>query len=453
MSVIISIVAFALVVSLLVSFHEFGHYWIAKRLGVKVLRFSVGFGKPLWKRVAGPDRTEYVLAAIPLGGYVKMLDERESEVAAHEVDRSFNRKSVGTRIAIVAAGPLFNFLLAILAYWFMFMLGVSGIKPVIGHVAADSVAARAGLERGDQIIAVNGEATPTWEEASIGIIDGALEQGAVRVTVQGEADAKEQLTLQLHETREILGDGNLFAKLGMRPWQPAIPPVLGELTEDGAATRAGLRSGDRILSANGERIVGWQDWVNYVRARPHQHIRLTIKRGGDMRNVRLHTDAEIDDGDRVGRIGAYPHINPAQARAMQVEVRYGPVGALGIATAKTWDISVLTLRVLWKLLTGGASLKNVSGPITIAQYAGMSAAIGLSAFLGALAIFSISIGILNLLPVPMLDGGHLLYYFIELIKGSPVSETTEAVGQRIGLAVLVGLMALAFYNDFARLLG
>ncbi len=453
MFVITSIAAFVLAVSLLVTFHEFGHYWVARRLGVKVLRFSVGFGKPLWKRAAGPDGTEYVLAAIPLGGYVKMLDEREGEVAAHEIDRSFNRKSVGARIAIVAAGPLFNFLLAILAYWFMFMLGVAGVKPIIGHVAVDSVAARAGLEPGDEIVAVNGEATPTWEEVSIRIIDGALEGEVVRVTVQGKADAKEQLRLQLQDTREFLGDGNLFAELGMRPWEPAVPAVLGELIDDGAAARAGLRPGDRILSADGERISDWQDWVNYVRARPHEQIHLTIKRRGDIRNVPLHTDAEIDDGKRIGRIGAYPHIDLAQTREMRVEVHYGPVAALGMAMAKMWDISTLTVRVLWKLVTGDASLQNVSGPITIAQYAGVSAVIGFSAFLGALAVFSISIGILNLLPVPMLDGGHLLYYFIELVKGSPVSETTEAVGQRIGLAVLAGLMALAFYNDFARLLG
>jgi regulator of sigma E protease len=452
-SVLISIVAFALAVSLLVSFHEFGHYWVARRLGVKVLRFSVGFGQPLWRRVAGPDQTEYVLAAIPLGGYVKMLDEREGEVPASELPRAFNRQPVGKRIAIVAAGPLFNFFLAVVAYWLMFMLGVTGIKPVVGAVTPESLAAEAGFRAGDEIVTVNGEATETWENASIAIIEGALEGGDIDVTVARANGATRRLTLALHDTRQVLGDENLLDVLGIRPWEPRLAPVLGELTEGGAAARAGLKPGDRIVSANGERIEGWQAWVDYVRAHPDQGLRLQIRRGGEWMTVEVHTDAELENGARVGRIGAYPRVDAAQIEAMRVQVQYGPVRALGLAAEKTWDFSILTVRVLWKLVTGEASLKNVSGPITIAQYAGVSAVIGLSAFLGALAVFSISIGILNLLPVPILDGGHLLYYFIELIKGSPVSETTEAIGQRIGLAVLAGLMALAFYNDFARLLG
>jgi regulator of sigma E protease len=259
--------------------------------------------------------------------------------------------------------------------------------------------------------------------------------------------------LDLHGAGQVLGDTNVLDALGIRPWEPRIEAVIGDVTAGGAAERVGLRPGDRILSADGQRIADWQAWVEYVRARPDQDLRLTVERGGKAMRLDLHTDAEMEDGERVGRIGAYPHIDEARLEAMRVEVRYNPVTAFAKAVENTWDFSILTLRVLWRLVTGEASLKNVSGPITIAQFAGVSALIGLSAFLGSLAVFSISIGILNLLPVPVLDGGHLMYYLIELVKGSPVSEQAEAMGQRIGLAVLAGLMALAFYNDFARLLG
>jgi regulator of sigma E protease len=453
MSVLISIIAFAAAVSILVGFHELGHYWVAKRLGVKVLKFSVGFGKALWKRKAGADGTEYVLAAIPLGGYVKMLDEREGSVKPDDLPRAFNRQHVTTRIAIVAAGPLANFLLAIVAYWLMFMLGVTGIKPVVGHITPGTVAAHAGLKSGDQIVAANNERTPTWEAANLAIIDQALKQGEVTLTVRDPRGGTRQRVLDVRDPRQVLNAGNLLKTLGITPWQPTIAPVLGKLTADGAARQSGLRPGDRIISANGRVITQWQDWVNFVRAHPNESASLVIKRGGDRMRVNLHTDVVREDGRRIGRIGAYPHVNQARLDAMQVEVRYNPVSAFGMAIGKTWDFSALTVRILWKLIMGEASLRNVSGPITIAEYAGVSAVLGLSAFLGALAVFSISIGVLNLLPVPMLDGGHLLYYFIELVKGSPVSETAEAVGQRIGLAVLAGLMALAFYNDFARLIG
>jgi regulator of sigma E protease len=453
MSVLISIIAFAAAISILVSFHEFGHYWVAKRLGVKVIRFSVGFGQTLWKRTAGPDRTEYVLAAIPLGGYVKMLDEREGPVDVQEQHRAFNRQKVTTRIFIVAAGPLFNFLLAIVAYWLMFMLGVTGVKPVVGQVAPDTIAARAGLRAGDEIVAVGDTRAPTWETASIAIVDQALDQGNVKVKVRSRRSETSERVLKVHDTRKILGTKDLFSALGIIPWQPATEPILGKLMAGGAAKRGGLHSGDRIIKADGKVIAQWQDWVNYVRARPHQTIRLKIERNGSIKKLILHTGVTREEGQRIGRIGAYPHLDREQIKAMQVEVRYGPIAAFGIAAAKTWELSALTVRVLWKLVTGQASLKNVSGPITIARYAGVSALIGVSAFLGALAVFSISIAVLNLLPVPVLDGGHLFYYFIELIKGSPVSDATEAIGQRIGLAMLAGLMALALYNDFSRLLG
>jgi regulator of sigma E protease len=453
MMVLINILAFIVAVGVLVTFHEFGHFWVARRLGVKVLRFSVGFGKPLWKTITGKDKTEYVIAAIPLGGYVKMLDEREGEVSTEELDRAFNRQPVSKRLAIVIAGPAFNFILAILAYWLMFMIGVTGIKPVIGTVTPDTIAAQAGLQRGDQILAVNAKRTPTWEIASISLLNEALQSALVRLEVQDSRGNRRNLPLNLENTRELLAEGDLLGKLGITPWRPTIQPVIGELIEGGAGERGGLLAGDRITLADGIPMTAWKEWVEFVRARPDQVIALELERNNKNVNLELKTDSRREGDMIIGRIGAYPHIDKEAAAAMRVMVRYGPMASLAQALMKTWNISVLTLRVLWKLITGEASLKNVSGPVTIAEFAGVSAIIGLSAFLGALAIFSISIGILNLLPIPVLDGGHLLYFVIELIKGSPVSETIEAVGQRVGIAMLAGLMALAFYNDFARLMG
>jgi regulator of sigma E protease len=452
MMVLINILAFIVVVGVLVTFHEFGHFWVARRLGVKVLRFSVGFGKPLWKTFAGKDKTEYVIAAIPLGGYVKMLDEREGEVSREELDRAFNRQPVSKRFAIVIAGPVFNFILAILAYWLMFIIGVAGIKPVIGAVTPDTIAAQAGLQRGDQILAVNAKRTPTWEIASISLLNEVLQGTLVRLEVQDSRGNRRNIPLNLENTRELLAEGDLLGKLGITPWRPVIQPVIGELIEGGAGERGGLLPGDRITLADGIPMTDWKDWVEFVRARPDQVISLELERNNKSVTLELKTDSRMEGGMIIGRIGAYPHIDKEANETMRVMVRYGPMDSFAQALMKTWNISVLTLRVLWKLITGEASLKNISGPVTIAEFAGVSALIGLSAFFGALAIFSISIGILNLLPIPVLDGGHLLYYVIELIKGSPVSETIEAVGQRVGIAMLAGLMALAIYNDFARLM-
>jgi len=453
MSILINIFAFIVAVGILVTFHELGHYWVAKRLGVKVLRFSIGFGKPLWKKIAGDDRTEYVIAAIPLGGYVKMLDEREGKVDRAELHRAFNRQSVWRRIAIVGAGPMANFLFAVLAYWLMFMIGVNGVKPIVGVVNPSSPAAEAGLRAGDQIHSVNGELTPTWQNATLRLLDQALETGRVELEVSDTSGGIRFVLVDMQDTQALSGDGNLLEQLGISPWRPKLDAVIGDVVEDGAAQRGGLLPGDRVLTANGQRIEDWSQWVEFIRTRPKQMLSLVIERNQERMTLALQTESQHVDGRTIGRIGAYPYIDRQKFAEMRVTVRYGPIQSLGNALAKTWDISTLTLRVLWKLVTGEASLKNISGPVTIAEFAGVSALIGVSAFLGALAIFSISIGILNLLPVPVLDGGHLLYYLIEVIKGSPVSEQTEAVGQRIGLVMLAGLMALAFYNDLVRLLG
>lgn len=453
MSVLINIAAFVVAVGTLVTFHELGHFWVARKLGVKVLRFSVGFGRPLWKRVAGEDRIEYVIAAVPLGGYVKMLDERETEVPDQDLGRAFNRQPVWKRMAIVAAGPLANFLLAILAYWLMFMLGVSGVRPVIGAPDPGSLAAQAGLQSGDEIVSVNGKPTPTWQNTVIILLEQALETGVVELGVRRERGFPQTVTMDLTDTRSLLADGELLDKVGIAVWRPEVEPVLGRLVDGGAAQRDGLRDGDRILSVDDAPVETWDDWVEVVRANPGKTLTVRIDRNGAMLNVPLKVGSDRDGGETIGRIGAYPKIDADQYDWMRVTVRYGPIEGLGRAVIKTWDISRLTLRVLWKLVIGEASLKNISGPVTIAEFAGVSALIGVSAFLGALALFSVSIGILNLLPVPILDGGHLMYYLIELIKGSPVSDAAEAVGQRIGFAMLAGLMGLAFYNDIVRLIG
>ncbi|HSP00715.1 MAG TPA: RIP metalloprotease RseP [Thioalkalivibrio sp.] len=454
MSILISIAAFVLAIGVLVTVHEFGHFWVARRMGVKVLRFSVGFGRPLWRKVAGADRTEYVIAAIPLGGYVKMLDERDGETQPGEdLDRAFNRQPVGKRIAIVAAGPAFNFLFAILAYWLMFMVGVAGVKPIVGDVVPASLAAEAGFVSGDRILSVADSETPTWELASLALLERSLDSGRVSVQVETDDGRQFERRLDLSDTRRLLDEGPLLDKLGISPWRPMIDPVLGDLVSSGPALQAGLQSGDRILRADGEAVDSWQDLVERIQSRPDADMILEVERDASRIEITVRTGAREDNGRVVGVIGAYPHVDTAQFEAMRATVRHGPVISFTQGVSRTWDMTVLTLRVLWRLVTGEASVKNISGPISIAEYAGVTAVIGLSAFLGFMAIVSISLGIINLLPIPVLDGGHLLYYLVEIVKGSPVSPQVEAVGQRVGLVMIALLMTLAFYNDITRILG
>lgn len=448
--VLISLLAFVVAIGALVTVHEFGHYWVARRLGVKVLRFSIGFGKPLWSRTFGNDRTELVVAAIPLGGYVKMLDEREGEVAAGELHRAFNRKPVSTRIAVVVAGPLFNFLFAIFVYWAMFVAGVPGLRPVVGDVQVGSYAAAAGILTGDEIISVDGKQTSTWESTVMALLDAGLdEQSSITLTVRG-ADG------QLRRLQSDLGDGILLEKggvlenFGVGLWQ--LPPVLDEIVAGGAAERAGLLSGDRILGAGDTLIDSWNDWVTYVRERPGQQLAVRVLRAGDEIDLTLVPESKLETGQTIGFIGASVQLPDQEQRdTMRVVVRHGLLGAFPAALGKTWEVTTLTLRTLWKMVTGKASVENLSGPISIAQYAGQSATIGLAAFLGFLGIVSVSLGVLNLLPVPILDGGHLLYYLVEIVKGSPVTEATQLVGQKIGIVMLLALMSVAFYNDILRL--
>ncbi len=451
-TVLISIAAFAVTLGILVTFHEFGHFWVARRLGVRVLRFSVGFGRPLWRRVAR-DGTEYQIGAIPLGGYVKMLDEREGPVPEEQAARAFNRQHVAKRMAIVAAGPFANLVLAVIVFYLMFMVGVTGLKPRIGTVARDSAAARAGLRSGDLIVAVGARKTPTWEQASLGLLEAVLGSGEARLTVRTPSGSERRVRLQIPSGKDLTAPGKLLPGLGLSQYQPVVPPVLGALLPKGPARHSGLHSGDRILAVGGQPIHGWDDLVAAVQSRPDQEVIFTVERDGRERRIHVAVGSREESGRRVGFIGARPRVPKDLIAGLYARYRPGPVAAVPAAVGRTWEISLLTLQAVWKMAVGQVPLKNISGPINIARYAGQSVSIGLAPFLGFLAVVSISLAILNLLPIPVLDGGHLLYDVIEIVKGRPLSEQAQAIGQQIGLAALLLLIGLAFYNDLIRLLG
>ncbi len=453
-SIIYSALAFVAAIGILVTIHEFGHYWVARLCGVKVLRFSVGFGKPLWIKKAGPDQTEYVLAAIPLGGYVKMLDEREGEVAKEEIGRSFNRQPVTKRFAIVLAGPAFNFIFAILAYSVMFMGGVNGIKPYIGDISSPSIAHSAGVQTEDLILSINGVETLSWEKARLTMMQQAVDEPVLRLQLLGRDLQIRDVELDL-DGLSFLQDENvdLLEQLGLSMWRPDIPPKIDAVIEGGAAQAAGVMAGDEIIALGGIRIRNINQWVETIRANPEAELILLVLRDQQRVTLTITPRSQLDEGREIGFIGVRNVVElPEELRhKLKVIEQYGPFEAIAQAVNKTWQMSALTLKVLGKLIIGEASVKNLSGPITIAKYAGLSAQIGLEQFFSFLAIISISLGVLNLLPVPMLDGGHLMYYCIEIIKGSPVSESVEALGQRIGMALLMMLMTLAIYNDVLRL--
>ena len=447
--------ALALIVTLglLIAFHEFGHYWTARRLGVKVLRFSIGFGKPIWSRRRGPDQTEYVVAAFPLGGYVKMLDEREGDVPQEELNRAFNRQSVWSRFAIVAAGPMFNFFFAILAFWLMYLIGVPGVKPIVGEVEPESVAAVAGFRAGDEILQVDGDETPTWGVARITFLDKSLDADKISIQVRGDDGVLQTLELPLEGISAEIKQKNLLAHLGITPYRPEIPALLGKLEPGGPAERAGLQAGDRVVSVNDQLIENWTALVDFIRNHPEQSIRLEIERSGKTLLIPVTTEKRETESGFIGRIGAAPSKAGDYPKSHLAEVQYSFVKSFGVAIIKTWKLSVLTLRMIGKMIVGEVSVENLSGPITIATYAGYTASVGLTSFLYFLAVVSISLGVLNLLPVPLLDGGHLMYYLVEMVKGSPLSDEFQARMQRFGIVILVMLMTLALYNDIARLFG
>ena len=451
-SVLFNALAFVLALGVLITVHEFGHFWVARCLGVKVLRFSVGFGRPIWRRTGRVDGTEYVVAALPLGGYVKMLDEREGEVPAAEVHRAFNRQSLRVRSAIVAAGPLFNFAFAIAAYWLVFVSGDVGTRPIVGAVSESSPAAAAGFRPGEVVQRVNGEETPTWETVVYELLAAGVSEAPARVEVQAPDGGVEVRLLAAAPLLDLGEQRDALGTLGLAPERPSLAAVIGEVVSGEAADRAGLRPGDRLLAVDGTAITDWRAWVEYVQQRPDQALQLDFERDGLAMRTEIVPAAIERDGAVVGRIGAAVSLDSDAMSRYRAEVRYGPVKALGVAVQKTWDLSVLTLKVVWKMVTGEASVNNLSGPISIAQSAGQSASIGLVHFLKFLALVSVSLGVLNLLPVPVLDGGHLAYFLVEAVKGGPLSEEAQLLGQRVGLALLIGLMVLVLYLDLARLL-
>jgi regulator of sigma E protease len=450
MSALYMVLGTLIALGVLVTIHEFGHFWVARRCGVKVLRFSVGFGTPLlrWHDRQG---TEFVIAAVPLGGYVKMLDEREAEVPAALQEQAFNRKSVQQRIAIVAAGPIANFLLAILFFSVIAMLGTEVVRPVIGAVTPDSLAANANLHVGDEIVAVDGEPTAGWADVNMQLINRLGESGILdlRVREQGsELDSPRQVTLD--NWQRGVAEPDPLAALGVRPWRPVLEPVLAQLDPDGPAAAAGLQLGDRLLSLQGQKLADWQQLVDQVRGLPGKAITLQLARGAETIEVSLTLAVRGEGENRSGYLGAGVAAGQWPA-AMLREVRFGPLDALGQGVANTWSMSVLTLNSLKKMLFGELSVKNLSGPITIAKVAGASAESGLSEFLKFLAYLSISLGVLNLLPIPVLDGGHLLFYLFEWVRGRPLPERVQGWGMQIGISLVVGVMLLALVNDLSRL--
>lgn len=451
MNILSSLFYFLVTIGFLIAIHEYGHFWVARKLGVKVLRYSIGFGKPLWLRRRGPDQTEYVVAALPIGGYVRMLDEREGAVAEHERHRAFNRQPVAKRFAIVAAGPLSNFLLAVAAYWLVFMLGIIVVKPIVGEVVPDSAAARSGLMTGDVITSVDHAQTDDWQSVVLTLLDSALAESSVPIKVRDAAGVERERVLDLQAVDKDMNEGNFLETLGIRPYRPVLQAVIGVVEPGEPAAQAGLKVGDRIVKCDGKPIPDWAAWVECVRARPDQAIRMEIERGGARLILEVKPRLKKEQNGEHGYVGAGVAAPRETDEDMFSVLRYSPPAALGKAVSKTWDMSALTLRMLWGMVSGRVSVSNISGPISIAKYAGSTAHAGAAAFLTFLAIVSLSLGVLNLLPIPVLDGGHLFYYVIEFIKGSPVSDAAQALGQRIGIAILLIVMAVAFYNDISQL--
>ena len=446
---LINLLAFIVAISVLVAVHEFGHYIVGRGCGMKVLRFSIGFGKPVWTRIAGRDRTEYCISAIPLGGYVKFLDEREGPIDEEDQGRAFNHKPVWSRIAVLLAGPFFNFLFAFLAYWVLFVNGVPTMKPAVGEVAAGTYAAEAGLEFGDRILKVGDRLATDWETALVSMLDDMLGDGHVRLELEAQDGWVRETTIDVGDDASRLTEpGMLFDGLGFQPWQP--PAIVGDVTEDGAAYAGGIESGDRITAIDGESVVTFADLQRLVRARPDKTVSIDLLRHNEELSREVTIGSQEQDGVVNGLLGV--SISAASADYWYVR-KYTPFPAFSQAIKRTWTSIGFTVRMLSRMVTGEVSIKNISGPINIAQYAGNSAAAGLNPFLNFLALVSISLGVLNLLPIPILDGGQIVYQSVEGLKGSPLSEKAQIFGQKVGILALLLLMSFAFYNDIARIIG
>jgi regulator of sigma E protease len=452
MKIVIFIAAFLVAIGILVAVHEFGHYWVAKKLGFKVLRFSIGFGKPLLTRVGRDrDRTEYCLAAIPLGGYVKLLDEREGDVDPAELHRSFTRRPIAQRVAVLLAGPTMNLLFAALLYAILAMGGTEVVKPIVGQVSLDSPAATAGLRSGDEIVRVGDYAVADTEDLQIDLLREVSTNAAIPIVVR-RAGASLPLTLHVaSDARELTEPGRLLPGLGLDLSTWRADTVVQEVPEGSAGQRAGLRAGDKLLTVDGRALSNRAQFIAAVTGAPGRTLTLGVERGGQRLILKTPIPQVMEQGRAIGRLGITLAEGQRSWPAGYVQMqRSGPLAAVGLGFKKTWEMSSLTVQMLWRIVTGEVSAKNISGPISIAEFAGISASLGIMAFLEFLAIISVSLGVLNLVPVPLLDGGQVVYQLVEAIKGSPLSERAQHFGQQVGIALLVVLMSLAFYNDISR---
>jgi regulator of sigma E protease len=452
----IHLLAFLVAVLLLVTVHEFGHFWVARRLGFKVLRFSVGFGRPLWKRL-GRDGTEYVIAAVPLGGYVKLLDEREGPVPGADLDRAFTRRPHWQRIVVLLAGPAANFIFAILVLTVMLMAqGSTEVRPVLGNVTVGSPAALAGVRAGDEIVGIDNQPVASEREVWIGLLEGVGSQGGIDLRLRDVAGQLRAAHLDLGTAAErhaLSEPATLLTGLGLRFQEPPVPPVLGKVEADGPAAVAGLLAGDTILSINGEPVHDFVALAAIVRAHPDETIAVRYRRAGAEASTRVAVAGVEQDGARIGRMKVSQPRSVALPPSMLRHVDLGPWAAFSTAVRESWGMCALQARVLWRMLAGQVSVKNLSGPLTIAEMAGDSASAGVPAFVGFLVLVSLALGFMNLLPIPILDGGQVVMQAIEWLKGSPLSERAQVAGQQLGIALVVLLLGIALYNDIARQLG
>ncbi len=455
MTFIIAVLAFLVAIGILVGVHEFGHFWVARKLGIKIIRFAIGFGTPIWSyKSKDKDGTEYALAAIPLGGYVKMLDEREGDVPENEKHRAFNRQPVWKRFLVVLAGPMFNFLFAIAAFATIQMMGIDSVRPYVGEIQANSPAAQSGFETKDRILAINDVEIESMRQVRLTLLNEYLKNPDLKIYVKTQSGKKVMRELDLSNTPLLAKEGDYFAKTGIDFWRPPHQTIITKVMPDSAALDAGLQAEDIIVGVEGKKIQNSEDFSTFVNSHAGKPISLTIERKGVEQTLTLTPRLTDVKGVKRGLIGVglARKYNEKDMKDLFF-IRQAPfLEALKNGVIETWDMSIMTLKVMGRLVTGEASLKNISGPLTIANYAGKSASVGFSAFLTLLAIVSLSLGVLNLLPIPMLDGGHLLYYLIELVKGSPVSERVEAIGMRIGMSLVGVLMVVALFNDINRLI-
>jgi regulator of sigma E protease len=447
--------SFVVALGILVTIHEYGHFWVARKLGIKVLTFSIGFGKALWSRKAA-DGTEYVIAAIPLGGYVKMLDEREGDVREDEKHLAFNRKPVLTRIAVVIAGPLANFILAFFLYWWMFVLGVPAMKPILGDISVASIAYEAGLKSGDEIVAIDGNSVGNFEEVNLALARRMGETSEIDIEVRHiDESLIRKHTLQLKNWEIDAKKPDIFKSLGISPWRPTtIFPIIGEIQEGQAVSKSDLEQGDQILKVNGKTVSTWQELVEIIIISPNKKLQLLVQRGDETFETEIKAGNREREGNLEGFLGIgpqYSNSQMAEIESMRYSQQYGFFDAIGQGIDKTWEITLLTLRFIGKLFTGEVSPQGLGGPITIAQGAGAHASYGFVFFLSFLGMISINLGIVNLLPIPVLDGGHLMYYIVELIRGKPISEAVQDMGYKIGLLLLLSLMVFTIFNDISRL--